>query len=348
MRQDALGGGYGQGQGEYEQGFGQAPMYGQGAPSQSSKTGSLPAFQEFGDRDGEIIPLTSVRPDYDDDDEHVGYRDETRTEAASLVSGVGMGYGRRTDQGTPVPIRPDSQVYSSQQSLPPPPRRNTSVSNSTVSPFVGMSQAGPEQSAYAFAPPSSPPPNVAGAGGYRTPGRSPPPQNAYAAPLPPVDYAGPPPAVAFAGTSYPQDKGATAYTAYPPPPSQSGTASYYGSPPPQQQYFSPPPQQQYSSPPPQQQYSSPPPPQQYYAQNPSQDSHYAPPASIAPSYSTHPPQEASASAFGGAAVAGGSQYAYGAGQGGLDQYGFPVQQQVEHQQLPSGHNPYDQRSPYDQ
>lgn len=61
----------------------------------------------FEDRDGDIIPLKTMRDDDDDD----YYDDRNRrpamggrngTDNASLVSGVGIGYGKRSDGGIPV------------------------------------------------------------------------------------------------------------------------------------------------------------------------------------------------------------------------------------------------------
>lgn len=274
MRQDAVGGGYGQG-----------GMYGNngGGGFNSTRKGhseSLPAFQEY---NGEIIPLTSVRPDEDpEEDLRGGYRDrDDRTEAASLISGVGMGYGRRTAQGQPISIAPESSYnerlahagqYSSAPNLAPPPRRSQSGSASTVAPFVGMNQPMPDEHHYLAS--TSPPPQAlyaaAGANAYRSPPHSPPPMHS-----PPLGASSSNP---YISTSYPPEKGAGAYqgsyntTPSAPQRQASGSAAY--------------PQPLYASNP-----SVSPPPTQ------SSSSHYAP-ASIVPSYTSHPPPQASNTTFG--------------------------------------------------
>ena len=71
------------------------------------KEAGLPMFE---DRDGDIIPLNSMRRDDDDDYYDDRNRNLSRpvmggrngTDNASLVSGVGVGYGKRSDGGIPV------------------------------------------------------------------------------------------------------------------------------------------------------------------------------------------------------------------------------------------------------
>jgi hypothetical protein len=87
MRQEAL--------------YGHGPMYN---GTTGSKEGSLPIFA---DRDGEIIPLTQLQNEDDYYKDH-----DVRSDHGSHVSGVGQGYGRRTDG-------------------PPNERSNSNFSNST-------------------------------------------------------------------------------------------------------------------------------------------------------------------------------------------------------------------------
>ncbi|KAM0751722.1 pali-domain-containing protein [Meredithblackwellia eburnea MCA 4105] len=215
MRQDALSGGFGQLQETQPPQPQKSSFFGRKGASNngSSYSGGLPAFQE---RNNEIIPLTAVRGD-EDEEEHVGYRDvDTRTEAASMVSGVGLGYGRRTGSGQPVSLAPASSYNdpagghsqfnsSSNLSAAAAGRREQGGSTSTVTPFVGMN---PQQNQSGitdphYVPSRSPPiAGVAGVGAYRPPVHS-----------PPVEESEAPPAFAF-GNSYPPEKSAGATGGY--------------------------------------------------------------------------------------------------------------------------------------
>ncbi|KAL8290062.1 hypothetical protein RQP46_003001 [Phenoliferia psychrophenolica] len=293
MRQDAVGGGGGYGQGGMyggnSSGFNSTSKNSYAARNShqnrnaSNNGGSLPEFQEY---NGEIIPLTSVRHDEDLDDEPVPrqqYRDTDRTEAASLVTGVGMGYGRRTDQGQPISMASQS-TYHDPYALPPPPRRTQTGSSSTVTPFTGMGMHQPEPDQHHYVPSTSPPAALlAGAGGYRSPSHSP-----------------PPPANPYNNnqSSYPSEKGAGAYQgAYNTPPQQYApqrqASSSSGFPVPNSSSY---PQLSTSPPPPPASSSS------YYALPPPA------PGSVAPTYTSHPPQGASSETFG---QPGGGLYAGG-------------------------------------
>ncbi|KAK4703856.1 hypothetical protein P7C70_g2354, partial [Phenoliferia sp. Uapishka_3] len=310
MRQDALGGGYGQGN-----------MY--GGNSSSVSKGSLPAFQEY---NGEIIPLNSVHHDddrYDEDEPQHAYRDDSaRTEAASLVSGVGMGYGRRTEHGQPISIAAESSyndlanaggrsTYQPQQ----PPRRMQSASSSTITPFVGMSQQTQQQQmpdSSHYIPSSSPPP-----AGFRSPTRSPPPIAAVATPYSPTyppekgagAYQGAYNSRQYASQASRQASGSTSY------PAAGETEGYYQSP------------------------SQSPPPA-------SSNEHYYNAPSVAPSYQTHGPSHDPLGGGGGYV----DEYGRGAGVDPFEERQEHVGYQTPHQQDPytldnagggALHNPYD-------
>lgn len=135
-------------------------MYGQNngyAPSSSAygagkKDGGLPVFQ---DRNGEMVPLTSGA--HPDDEENVngdGRSARANGDTASLVSGVGMGYGKRTQGGMPVSLSDASgwgaagvgagavagagAGYLAANAARRQNSMHNSTSASTTTPFVGM------------------------------------------------------------------------------------------------------------------------------------------------------------------------------------------------------------------
>lgn len=317
MRQDALGnGGYGQGA-MYGQNGGQNTGY---VPSSSAygagkKEGGLPVFQ---DRNGEIVPLNSGV--HSDDEESVypdGRNGRANGDNASLVSGVGMGYGKRTQAGMPVSLSDASGWGGAgvgagaaagagagylatnggrQNSM------HNSTSGSTTAPFVGMHHAPapspslndpyPNYQNYAASTPTPsltpsgqmPQPTIAGqpaTGYYRGGGTPSAGEYGYSNPSSRGGVVAPTPIA----PSYPNDKVA-GYYASPPAPSAYGTTSV--------------PPSQYSGP--ASQYVTP--SQSYRVQNPSPS---PPPTqySHAPTYQTAPqstayPYEHSSSTFGGA------------------------------------------------
>lgn len=304
MRQDAING---------NGGYGQGAMYGNkvggDAYGKGNGGGGLPAFQQYEERNGEIIPLTAINRADDSEYEDDRIRRPTG-DAASLVSGVGMGYGRRTPGGFPVSLSDSSGFTGSGMAgtgaggsgallaANRTSRLGASESNSTISPFVGMHNEAPS--------PSPTPYDAGGAypnyAGYTSYANTPQPQQ-VSGQHPSQDYfQGGNPSADEYGYSNPSSRGQL-----PPPPlnasgypSEKMGSAYYTVPPSQQQ-----PQQPYASssshpaqtsyaPPSneyQQQYSAPlaPPPVQPQHTYESNSSAYQP--TMAPSYHSAPQQE---------------------------------------------------------
>lgn len=155
MRDEAMKPGYSHnntvawGDNSYSNGGLAASSYGNNTRRSSGREGSLPIFA---DRDGEIVPLTAIRHDDDDDDGsyppqrqsqqyqggYIPSHSLQRDDSASLVSGVGQGYGRRTDAapGAGIPI---SLASGASYRADMADRRANSGVSSTVEPFTGMS-----------------------------------------------------------------------------------------------------------------------------------------------------------------------------------------------------------------
>lgn len=171
-------------------GYGQGAMYKSNASTGGG--GGLPIFQ---DRDGEIIPLTHMNDrmsmEEEEDYNNEKYRRNgsysnhtpqypggyTVPQSSSLVSGVGLGYGRRGENGNGIAFSPsgDSAFAPIAPGAAGLGAGNTGGLNfaqqhqqqrlgSTVEPFVGMNHSPTTSEAqnYAnygdYAPPSSPPP----------------------------------------------------------------------------------------------------------------------------------------------------------------------------------------------
>lgn len=128
--------------------YGQGGMYGNGMSKKSSNGGTVQKEQglpAFGDRNGEVIPLASLRKE--DLEEEDGYEQARFNDNASLVSGVGQGYGRRTN--------PTGRSRSGYSHID----RSNSASTGTVEPFTSMNNYGGSEDGRNVA-------GIGGGGGY--------------------------------------------------------------------------------------------------------------------------------------------------------------------------------------
>lgn len=247
--------------------------------------GHLPAFVELHGDHAESIPLTSRMPD--EEDPHGGqlhYRDES--DIASILPGVGKGYGRRTEAGYPVSFAGTETTAGLAGVGAPAGTRTSALSAirqradrdygverqpSTVEPFVGMYNA------------PAPPPGASTSPALDQ--QHQPSYNQYPPP-PRSNFVSPPPTVPSSSyVTLPYVTPSASFShgaetpAYTPPVSSSNiplTASGYpiekGAPPPQQQrQYQQEPSSSYSQPQPYPTASpplQPQPQQQYYVQNP--------------------------------------------------------------------------------